>query len=120
MVSFLRSRREAVKSKLSPEELIALVRRYVIQETVGPLKAILRSLALGLAGAVVLAIGAALMLLGLLRALETETGRFFAGSYTFAPFLLTAAAAFAAIGFAALIGMRSARRAARRRVEVAR
>ena len=44
----------------------------------------------GLSGALLFGLGAALSLLGVLRLLQTETGRTFAGSWTFAPYLLTA------------------------------
>jgi hypothetical protein len=83
-------------------EAASVVRRYVIQETVAPLRQLGRRLVFGLAGACLIALGAVVALVGMLRALETETGRTFAGSWSFAPFLLTAAAAVAAlVGFIA-------------------
>jgi hypothetical protein len=81
-------------------EAVSLVRRYVIQETVAPLRQLGRRLVLGLVGALLIAVGAVIALVGMLRALETETGHTFAGHWSFAPYLLTAVAAAAAlVGF---------------------
>lgn len=74
----------------SLSETIALARRYVLQETLGPLKHIAKVLGLGLAGALVYGIGLALVLLGLLRVLQAEAGSLFSGSYSFAPYFITA------------------------------
>ncbi len=76
----------------SPEELIALARRYVVQETIGPLKRVARVLGIGVAGAFVFALGTIIVLLGVLRVLQTETGNTFGGDWNFAPYLLTALA----------------------------
>jgi hypothetical protein len=84
-----RDDRSRAASSLSPDEVINLARRYVVQETVGPLKKIAKVLGIGLGGAVVAAIGSIIVLIGVLRVLQTETGNFFAGTWTFAPYLLT-------------------------------
>ena len=55
-------------------ELFGLLRRYVIQETVTPLKTVGRTLLFGSIAAVLLGIGTVLLLLGVLRVLQTETG----------------------------------------------
>jgi hypothetical protein len=91
-------------------ETFTLLRRYLIQETFGPLKGILRSLAFGLAGALLLGVGAIVLLLAVLRVLQTETGSAFAGTWSFAPFLITALTALVAAGGASFVGLRSARR----------
>lgn len=83
----------------SPGEAAAsafdLARRYVVQETVAPLRHIVRRVGLGTAGALAAAIGLVLLLLGVLRLLQSETGSVFAGNMSFAPFLLTAVVAVA-------------------------
>jgi hypothetical protein len=58
----------------------------------------LRFLAFGAAGAVALSIGSTLLLLALLRALETETGTTFTGDWSWAPYLLTGVAAIIVLG----------------------
>ena len=55
-------------------ELFALLRRYVIQETVAPLRQVGRTLLFGSIAALFLGIGTVLLLLALLRVLQTETG----------------------------------------------
>ena len=57
-------------------EIIDLVKRYALQETVDPLKTIGRFLAFGLAGAFFLGIGLVLLTLGVLRLLQTEVSWF--------------------------------------------
>ena len=70
------------------QELWALVVGYARQETLDPLKRIGPYLGMGLAGAVMLAIGLTLLVLGGLRALQTETGRLFTGRLSWAPYVL--------------------------------
>ena len=72
-------------------ELWDLVRAYAKQETVEPMKGTLRKIAWGVAGSIVLAVGLVLLLLGGLRALQTETGTTFTGNWSWAPYLLTLA-----------------------------
>jgi hypothetical protein len=84
-------------ASLSPEELINLAKRYVVQETIGPLKRIARVLGIGLAGAAVFGLGAVIMLIGVLRVLQTETGTVFDHDWSFAPYLLTAVAGVALV-----------------------
>ncbi len=91
-------------------ETVAVLRRYVVQETFGPLKGILRTLAYGLAGSLLLGVGSVVLLLALLRALQTETASAFAGSWSFAPFLISALAALAAAAGATVLGLRGAHR----------
>ena len=86
------------------KELWALVVAYAKQETVDPLKSVGRSLAFGLAGAVALSLGLLLLLLGGLRALQTETGSTFAGRWSWAPYALTLLAAVAVAGLAIRAG----------------
>ncbi len=69
-------------------DLWELVKAYAKQETIGPLKGIVRSIALGIAGSLVLSIGLFLIALAALRALQTETGSTFTGSWSWAPYLI--------------------------------
>jgi hypothetical protein len=70
-------------------DVVQLVLDYAKQETLGPLKGLARFVAFGAAGAVGLSAGAMLLLLGLLRGLQTETGSTFRGDWSWAPYLLT-------------------------------
>ncbi len=91
------------------KETVGMLRRYVVQETVGPLKHIGRSAAYGTAGALLTGVGAVLLMLAVLRVLQTETASVFAGNWSFAPYLLTAVVALGAIGVAAALGLRGGR-----------
>ena len=82
-------------------DVVQLVLDYAKQETLGPLKGAGRFVAFGVLGAVALSFGAMLLLLGLLRALQTETGTMFRGDWSWAPYLLTAVAAIIVLGLAA-------------------
>jgi hypothetical protein len=88
-------------------ELISLLILYVKQQTLGPLKSVGRSLLFGTAAALMLGIGAVLLLTGLLRALQTETGTLFAGEWSWAPYLLTVVAALLGFGLLAAILLRA-------------
>jgi hypothetical protein len=54
-------------------------------------------LGIGLAGAAVFGLGAVIMLIGVLRVLQTETGTVFDHDWSFAPYLLTAVAGVALV-----------------------
>lgn len=88
-------------------ELIGLLRRYLIQETVDPLKQAGRTLLFGSAAAILLGIGAVLVLLGALRVLQTETGTVFRGSLSWLPYGITAFAGLALVGVGAGLLLRS-------------
>ncbi len=74
-------------------DVVQLVVDYAKQETLEPLKGAGRFVAFGIIGAIALSAGTMLLLLGLLRALQTETGSTFRGDWSWAPYLVTAAAA---------------------------
>lgn len=93
--------------KAAATETARLVWRYVLQETTEPLKSLAKRAVFMLAGVTVLAIGFVVCLFALLRVLQSETGRTFAGGWNFAPYLLTAAAAVLVIGVSAAIGLRA-------------
>jgi hypothetical protein len=97
-------------------DLIGLLRRYLIQETVDPLKEAGRTVLFGSAAAILIGIGAVLLLLGALRVLQTETGTVFRGSLSWLPYGITAFAAMAVIAAGGLVLLRSSgsKRASRR------
>lgn len=82
-------------------ELWELVRDYAKQQAVEPLKGVGRFLGYGLAGAVLLGTGLLLLAVGLLRALQTETGSRFQGNWSWVPYLIVLVVCGAVIGWAA-------------------
>ena len=91
--------RKTVRS--SSEEFVQLVRDYAQQETLEPLQGLGRFVAFGVTGSVLLAVGVGLLLLGLLRVLQTETGSTFTGNLSWLPYLITAVVALIVLGLAA-------------------
>ncbi|HEY5252945.1 MAG TPA: phage holin family protein [Acidimicrobiales bacterium] len=81
-------------------QFVDLVVAYAKQETLGPLRGLGRFLGFGVGGSVLLAVGLPLLLLALLRALQTETGSTFGGNLSWLPYLITAVAALAVAGLA--------------------
>ena len=88
-------------------ELYDLVRAYAKQETLEPIKGLGRYAAFGVVGSVLLGIGVVLLGVGLLRALQTETGDTFDGGWSWAPYVLTLLACAVVAGLA---GMGATRR----------
>lgn len=82
-------------------ELWDLVRAYAKQETVEPMKGLWRVAAFGILGSVFLSIGLVLLVLGGLRALQTETGSTFDGNWSWAPYLIALAGAGIVLGLVA-------------------
>jgi hypothetical protein len=83
-------------------EVIELVKGYVRQETVGPLKGAGRWLAFGAVGALALAIGVAFIVLGVLRLLQHEFAPTFRGRWMgLLPYLAALVTAVVVIGLAA-------------------
>ncbi len=68
-------------------ELLALVVAYAKQETVVPIKNLGRFVAWGVAGAVLIATGGALLTLTALRAVQAETGGHLRGNLTWVPYM---------------------------------
>jgi hypothetical protein len=93
-------------------KLFDLLRRYVIQETVTPIRAIGRTLLFGSVAAIFLGIGTVLLLVGVLRVLQTETGAAFAGSWSWVPYPITAILGLVLVGGFGLVLLRSRGRAA--------
>jgi hypothetical protein len=72
-------------------ELWALTKRYAQQETIDPLKGLARYVGFGLGGALLLGVGVVLLLLALLRALQTEFDQPFTGNLSWLPYVITLA-----------------------------
>lgn len=70
-------------------EVIDLVKAYALQETVGPLRGAGRWLGFGVGGALTLGIGLLLILVGLLRLLQTEWDRSASGNLSWLAYLIT-------------------------------
>ena len=96
---------ESAPAKPVPEvltELWELAVAYAKQETVEPLKGLGRFLGYGVMGAVMLGVGCVLLLLGGLRALQTQTDTTFTGNWSWAPYLIAVAMGLVLIGLALL------------------
>ncbi len=70
------------------QELFQLVVGYAKQETLDPVKNLGRFIGFGMAGALLGSLGAVLLLLGVLRLLQTETGDTFDGNWSFVPYVV--------------------------------
>ena len=70
------------------KELAQLVVTYAKQQTIDPLKQLIRWVAFGVAGALLIGLGFLLLAVGLLRALEVETGDHLAGNLSWIPYLV--------------------------------
>ena len=79
-------------------ELWELTLAYAKQETVDPLRGLGRYLGFGLGGSVVFGLGSVLLLLSLLRALQTETGTTFTGSLSWIPYVIVVLAGALLVG----------------------
>jgi hypothetical protein len=87
--------------RASGTDAFRLVVDYIKQETLSPLKGLGRYLVFGILGSIMLCGGLVLLLVALLRALQEETGTFFSGSMTWAPYLIVCGAAVVVMGLAA-------------------
>lgn len=70
-------------------EVIDFVTAYAKQETLGPLRGAGRWLGFGIAAALTLGVGLCLLLLGLLRLLQTEWDRSASGNLSWLAYLIT-------------------------------
>jgi ABC-type nickel/cobalt efflux system permease component RcnA len=77
-------------------EIVSMVRTYVKQETLDPLRGAKRVIMWGVIGSLALAIGSLLLLLALLRFLQG----YMHGSMSWAPYLATMAAGLIIVGLA--------------------
>ena len=107
---------KAKKNKSLPgeaQDLFQLVIAYATQETTEPIKNLGRFVKFGVAGALLSSLGAVLLLLGVLRLLQTETGDAFDGNWTFVPYVVVLIVGGAIAGGAARSIGRGQRRDAR-------
>lgn len=86
----------------SPKETIGelkeLLIAYLKQETLEPLKGLRRFILFGLLGATLLGLGVLFCGMAGLRALQTETGSRFTGSWSWAPYAITVTGLLAGAG----------------------
>ena len=81
-------------------DFFELVVEYAKQETLGPVKGLARFVAFGVSGSIALSVGAVILLVALLRALQTETGTTFRGDLSWLPYVITGGAAVLVAGLA--------------------
>ena len=81
-------------------ELWELVVNYLKQETLEPLKGLVRFVAFGIIGAIFIGIGFVILSVGLLRVFQVETGRHLTGNLAWVPYALTLLAVIAVAGLA--------------------
>lgn len=84
--------------RLGVAETVDLLKAYVRQELLGPLQGAGRWVAMGVAGSLALVVGVVLLLMSLLRALQTETGAAFDGDLSWIPYLIAVVALLAVVG----------------------
>ncbi len=82
-------------------DLMDLLVAYAKQETIGPLKGLARFVAFGVVGSVAWAAGLIFLVVALVRLLQGETGRTFAGNLSWVPYLAGALLALVVLGLAA-------------------
>jgi hypothetical protein len=107
---------KAKKKKSLPgeaQDLFQLVVGYAKQETIDPVKSLGRYIGVGMAGALLSSLGALLLLLGVLRLLQTETGDTFDGNWNFVPYVVVLAVSAAIAAGAMKARSRGQRRDAR-------
>jgi FtsH-binding integral membrane protein len=74
------------------QDLWELLKAYAAQETIDPLRSLGHYLAWGASGSLLMALGLFFLGMSMLRALQTETGSIFTGTWSFVPYLITALA----------------------------
>lgn len=82
-------------------DALQLVIDYIKQETLSPLKGLGRYLLFGILGSFTLCAGLVLLLIALLRALQTEVRTTFGGDLNWLPYLVVCVAALLMVSFAA-------------------
>lgn len=92
--------RETARTQDTLSDLFQLTKTYALQETVDPLKGLGKFVGFGVGAAVLGGVGMIMMLLGVLRLLQTETGTSFHGSLSWLPYLITLVVATVAITIA--------------------
>jgi MFS family permease len=82
-------------------EVIEFVKTYAKQETVDPIKEAGRWLGFSAAAAVLIGFGLSLVVLGLLRLIQTEVDRLSRGAWSWAPYAIVFAVCIFVLAFAA-------------------
>ncbi|NNE12113.1 MAG: hypothetical protein HKN41_07710 [Ilumatobacter sp.] len=90
------------REQASAGEVIDFVKTYAKQETVGPLKGAGRWIAMGAAGAICLGLGLSLLLLGLLRLLQSEVSDIADGRLSWLPYLIVLVVCVLLLGLAVM------------------
>jgi hypothetical protein len=85
----------------SGDDAVKLTIDYLKQETIGPLKGLGRFLLWGTAGSIAIAVGVLLLLVGILRLLQTETGTALTGNWSWVPYMAVLVLGVAVIAVAA-------------------
>ena len=70
-------------------DLVDTLKAYALQETVDPLRGAARFIGYGLPGGLFMTLGGSLLLLALLRFLQTRDVGAFHGNWSFVPYLIT-------------------------------
>jgi hypothetical protein len=96
------------------EELWELIRTYVKQETVEPLKGLGRYIGYGIPAALAMGFGLVLLFLAGLRAAQTESGDHFTGNLSWLPYAITAGGTIVIIGLTMFAITRARRRVKRK------
>jgi hypothetical protein len=86
--------------RASGDDALGLTVQYIRQETLEPLQGIGRYVLYGVAGSVCIAFGVVLLLISVLRLLQTETGAFH-GNLSWIPYLIVTILGAAIVGVAA-------------------
>ncbi len=93
------------------QDLWQLVVAYFKQETIEPIKGLGRYVGFGLAGSLAVGLGGLLLVLGLLRLLQTQTGDAFDGNFSVFPYLIALVVAGLGAGAAIKAGTKDRRKA---------
>lgn len=70
-------------------EIFELTKAYAKQETIDPIKGLGKFIGFGLGAAVLGSLSVGLLIIGVLRLLQSETGEHLTGSLTWVPYLIT-------------------------------
>lgn len=84
----------------SGDDAFQLTLAYLKQEALDPLKGLLRFLAWGVAGSLAIAVGVLLLLVGVLRLLQDETGTALTGDWSWVPYFSVALIGLGVVGVA--------------------
>src|SRR5580692_3083603 len=84
----------------SGNDAVQLTIDYVKQETIVPLKGLGRFLAWGVAGSVAITLGVLLLLIGVLRLLQDETGSALTGKWSWVPYASVSVLGLGVVGVA--------------------